>query len=409
MEYHQILEIIERVVKEDPNYTDKNLFHEYALLVEDLNYDSVGLLALLVKLEITAEVDLPESSFTFTNIKTVKDLAGVLMTGGDGLDEDNPSDDVTVHCLVSCFCDSLKKAGVDFRPFYFGLWEAPFHYEAGRFSYHMRGDRHDSLVAVFEKLYGVSVESWFDYGVAKDRNIAAFQSKIHQSKSDDVVIAMFDLSLISCRENKFAQSEFPHYAIFEAGRHDGDYKMLDPDYRWQGDVSSVEVHESMKGDSIAGGYCYDRGKIKSASESVVCRHIEQVLTHRNNELTQTIKRCLEEHSGEAALYESKHLISALSEVPVLAIRKYAYEHAFAHYMISGILSESDFDVICDQIGQLAEGYKYVQYLAAKYSQCLSKSVLTEAFDKLDRLDSIETNLKGRLVSLHGKSLVGVSS
>lgn len=45
---------------------------------------------------------------------------------------------IKVHCLVSCFCEIIKRRGdIDFRPFYFGLWDGDFDItEGGIISYH---------------------------------------------------------------------------------------------------------------------------------------------------------------------------------------------------------------------------------------------------------------------------------
>ena len=187
--------------------------------------------------------------------------------------------------------------------------------------------------------------------------------------------------------------------------------MIDPDYRWSGEVSREEVLRSMEGSSIAGGYVYDSADLTEANCGAVGKHVEKVLMQKENLLTKEVRRCIEEHTGRAiegqlaggALYSSEHLIDALSEIPILAIRKYAYEHAFAYYMLSGDLEEADFDKICDAVGELAEGYKVVQYLAAKYSHFKSEMILTQIFEKLASMDMIESSLKGQLAKLQQKT------
>lgn len=54
---------------------------------------------------------------------------------------------IKVHCLVSCFCEIIKRrSDIDFRPFYFGLWDGDFDIiEGGIISYHSENINHDHI------------------------------------------------------------------------------------------------------------------------------------------------------------------------------------------------------------------------------------------------------------------------
>jgi hypothetical protein len=51
------------------------------------------------------------------------------------------------------------------------------------------------------------------------------------------------------------------------------------------------------------------------------------------------------------------LATALRELPVISIRKYAYEHGFAFFWRSLKLANADFDFWCDEIERLIQEFK----------------------------------------------------
>ena len=47
---------------------------------------------------------------------------------------------------------------------------------------------------------------------------------------------MVDMSLLPERENKFHQKPFPHYLMISKTEKEEEWFMLDPDFRWEGNM-----------------------------------------------------------------------------------------------------------------------------------------------------------------------------
>jgi hypothetical protein len=98
--------------------------------------------------------------------------------------------------------------------------------------------------------------------------------------------------------------------------------------------------------------------------------------------------------------ELAQLATALRELPVISIRKYALEHGFAFFWRSLQLSNAEFDVICDDIEALIQEFKALHYAVMKLSQTSSDAMAARVFEKLDALDAMERDLKGRLAQTY---------
>lgn len=410
MRLHEVIEVIQQVLNEEMQHQHMELFHEYATLAEDLNIDSVGVLQLLLHIEISTGIELPEDSFSFTDIGTVRDLAELLIGNAPNSEsEETLTDDVTVHCLVSCFCDSLKKQGIDFRPMYFGVWDVPFYYEDGKIKYHKRQIDHSALITGFENLYGAHVVKWYDYGASAETNIDRLERLITSDEGGSEILAMIDLSRISGREHRFYQKVFPHYVMLKKTEHAAKLQMLDPDFRWQGEVDHSEVVESMLEPSVAGGYMYQIDTLRDASSEAIALHFDEMLDEHDNVFVSTLRQCLEDHCGANALYSSAQLGAAVKELPLLAIRKYAYEHAFAYYWLRGACSEDQFDLMCEHIEALVKGLNMFHYLSLKYSVTAGSHVLEKLRNQLNELDAIEFGIKGKLRAIHNEWVVSLNN
>ncbi|MFC5051164.1 DUF6005 family protein [Rubritalea spongiae] len=400
MKRSEVLEVIERVLRQEMEHKHMELFHECAAISEDLQIDSVGMLQLLLHIELSAGLELPEDSFSFADVVTVKDLADLLLGHFEGAAEETATDEVTVHCLVSCFCDALKEKGIDYRPLYFGLWDAPFFYEKGRVFYHKLEIDHSLYIKGFECLYGAQVTQWYDHSQSQKENVDSFEGLLATKDSAEEVVAMVDMSKLPARENKYYQKVFPHYAIFEEVAVGKNLLMRDPDFRWSGEVERKQVLESMLIPSIGGGYSYNTEVLHEATRDEVARYFDATLNEQENVYQTLLRQCLDDYGSGSSAYPLSKLGEALQELPVIAIRKYAYEHAFAYYWLQQVYSEEQFERMCESIAELAEGFNQFHYLAMKYSVTGSASALQKASDSLKELDALEFAIKAELRTAH---------
>jgi petrobactin synthase len=309
---------------------------------------------------------------------------------------------IRVHCFVSCLCESLKKVeGVDQRPFYFGVWDAPFSLtEQHRLSYHSPGVDQSFFAEWFERLYGVRVRKWYAEDLDKRENVVRLLSLIADRPSQRKVMVMLDLFRLPERENKFNQDPFPHYVMLEATEDREEWLMLDPDFRWQGRLPKQRILEAVGSPAVAGGYFFDEDEVRPANEAEVSRYFETCIRPHDNPFTDAIRRIIQAHvdgQGGVALSDLK---LALREIPVLAIRKYAYEHGFAFFYRELGLDAADFEAWCDSVDVLVKNYTAVQFRAMKLGLTGELGLVPELMALLESQDARELAVKRRLVELH---------
>jgi hypothetical protein len=309
---------------------------------------------------------------------------------------------IRVHCFVSCLCESLKKVeGVDQRPFYFGVWDAPFSVtERYRLSYHSPGVDQSFFADWFERLYGVRVTKWYAEGLDKRDNTLRLLALIADRPPQRKVMVMLDLFRLPERENKFNQDPFPHYVMLEATEDNEQWLMLDPDFRWQGLLPKQRVLEAISSPSVAGGYFFDEDAVRPAKQSEVTRYFETCLRPNDNPFTNAIRRIVEAHAAGQGGVALSDLKLALREIPVLAIRKYAYEHGFAFFYRELGLDAADFEAWCDSVDLLVKNYTAIQFRAMKLGLTGELGLVPELMALLEQQDAREFAVKRRLTELH---------
>ncbi len=92
------------------------------------------------------------------------------------------------------------------------------------------------------------------------------------------------------------------------------------------------------------------------------------MKERENPLTETLQSLVETFWSGSQRYRLNELGLVMKQLPVLAIRKYAYEHAFAFFWKALQFSEDTFEQWCDDIETLEKGFKIVQYQAMKVAK-----------------------------------------
>lgn len=101
-------------------------------------------------------------------------------------------------------------------------------------------------------------------------------------------------------------------------------------------------------------------------------------------------------ANEEEGYLLSGLVVAVKQIPVLAIRKYSYEHAFAYFRETLQYSEQEFDYWCDRVEDIVQGFTNVQYRAIKMAMTNNKGMLLSIVEKLDEMNAIELQIKEEL-------------
>ena len=311
---------------------------------------------------------------------------------------------IKVHCFVSCVCELIKRTpGVDHRPFYFGVWDADFSVDNNFvLSYHSPHTRHDQFREWYRLLYGVNIEPWYDHDQPKEVNIQRLVSLVENRPADRQVMVMLDLYRLPERENKFHQNPFPHFVLLEATEDPDQWFMSDPDFRWEGPLPKDRILDSVRSPAAAGGFCFDGLDIRHTPEDTVAAYFAQCMKPANNPFTDALRRILQAHTGPQAPRPLDQLPRAFREIPVMAIRKYAYEHAFAWLLEDqGKNAEGApwFEAICEDIDRLVKTYTQVQYRALKLAMSGNSTLIAGVEQLLDEQDGREFAIKAKLVGL----------
>jgi petrobactin synthase len=302
---------------------------------------------------------------------------------------------IKVHCFVSCVCEVIKKTeGVDHRPYYFGVWDADFDVlENGVLTYHSDSIDHDFFHTWYEMLYGIKLYKWYDDERTKQENIEKMLRLLDNKTPNQYVMVMLDLSALPERENKFHQRPFPHYVMLETTEKEDEWFMYDPDFRWEGVLPKERILAAIKEPSVEGGYYFDADSIIPPDTETVEAYFNTCIKHDRNPMTDAVSEIIRAHIAGFEEQRLSGLTSALKQLPVLAIRKYAYEHAFAYFWEALGLDEEGFEAWCHDIESLVNGYTTIQYRAMKLSMTGDITKAAEVFSKLSELNLLEFKIK----------------
>ncbi len=410
----EILAAIETVLIEKMAHGHMDGFGPDARLNEDLYLDSVLILEIFLNLELEYGLSVPEEAIAKQEIETVTDLVALYLpkstvvvpsfplTGGTS-DEGVHGDayyDIKVHCFVSCVSDGLKRNGLDQRPFYFGVWDAKFAV-SGRFEllYHAPDITQEFFRGWFERLYGVSVVEWYDPDRTKLDNLAVLLGLLKQRSDTGSVMVMLDMFHLPERENKFNQNPFPHYLMLQESADPETWFVHDPDYRWEGDIAREKVIHAIMQPTVGGGYVFDNAEARAPHAEDLKAYFEACFVRGRNPLVDAIRAIVTAHIEERDGLTLSTLSAAVRELPVITIRKYAYEHGFAFYWRALKLPAAEFEGWCEEIEALVQSLKTLHYSCMKLAQTGDRALVTDVFERLDEADRQEMKLKTKLAEI----------
>lgn len=306
---------------------------------------------------------------------------------------------IKVHCFVSCVCEVIKKTeGVDHRPYYFGVWDADFDVlENYVLTYHSDRIDHTFFKQWYEMLYGIKIHKWYDESRSKEENVEEMLRLLNHKPPHRHIMVMLDLSMLPERENKFHQRPFPHYVMLEATDNEDEWWMYDPDFRWEGILPKDRILAAIREPSVEGGYYFDAENITPPSKETVEAYFHTCLKLEENPMTDAVRKIIKAYTTGSEKERLSELTVALKQLPVLAIRKYAYEHAFAYFFEQLGRSDEEFEAWCDEIELLVKGYTTIQYRAMKLAMTKDLTLVDSVFQKLDEQDEREFHIKHGLL------------
>ncbi len=308
---------------------------------------------------------------------------------------------IKVHCIVSCLCEVIRlHSTIDYRPYYIGLWDAPFDVtEQGCITYYQHDLDHRAMYAGFELLFGAPVIEWYEKTRTSGENLATLLELVETCPPNRRIMVQIDLSLLPERENKFHQKPFPHFLMVERTGTSGEWYVRDPDFRWEGTASSASIIEAFLGNAFGGGFYVDAERLREPTPAAVDRFFNNVCTPVN-ELTLTVQ----ERIGMLCLGTDGHALSMLDgvakQLPVLAIRKYSYEHALMYFIEQSETQTADFEHYAELVEQIVKGFNNVRYQSVKMAMTGSTALLSSIMARLDEMNRTETMVKHELYRLY---------
>lgn len=413
----ETLNAIHTVLSQHMMHPHLDGFGPEARLNEDLYLDSVLILQIFLSLELEYRLSVPEEAIARQDVQTVADLVALYqpkaatsvvpsfpLTGGT-TDEGVHGEayyDIKVHCFVSCVCDGLKRQGLDHRPFYFGVWDAKFAL-SDRFQllYHAPEISQEFFRSWFERLYGVTVREWYDPRISKSDNLVVLLDLVRQRPATGSVMVMLDMFHLPERENKFNQNPFPHYLMLQETTDPAIWFVHDPDYRWEGEIARDKVIHAVMQPTVGGGYVFDNAEARAPAAEDLKAYFEACFVEKRNPLVDSVREIVTAHLEGRGGTTLSELAAAVRELPVITIRKYAYEHGFAFFWRALKLPAREFESWCDEIEALVQALKALHYDCMKLSQTGERALATPAFERLAEADRIETKLKGKLAEIFG--------
>lgn len=415
MTQNELLDAVHTVLRDHMLHQQLEGFGPEARLNEDLYLDSVLILQIFLNLELEYGLSVPEEAIVRDQITTVADLVALYapkapanapmaipLTGGTK-DEGVHGEayyDIKVHCFVSCVCDGLKTRGLDHRPFYFGVWDASFAVsDRWQLLYHAPEINQEFFRQWFERLYGVTVREWYDPSKTKIENLGVMLDLVKNRRESENVMVMLDMYHLPERENKFNQNPFPHYLMLRETADPEKWFVHDPDYRWEGEIDRSKVIHAVMQPTVGGGYVFDQAEARTPDAADLKAYFEACFMEETNPLIGALRDIVTAHFEARDGVSPADLAGAVRELPVITIRKYAYEHGFAFFWRALKLPAEEFETWCDEIEALVQALKKLHYACMKVGRTADPSQAPDVFDRLEEADRIERRLKSKLAEI----------
>ncbi|MGL4522725.1 MAG: DUF6005 family protein [Bacilli bacterium] len=306
---------------------------------------------------------------------------------------------IKVHCFVSCVCEHLKQIpSLDHRPFYFGVWDADLDWnEKYGIRYHIPNENHEFFRIWYEQIYGTTLHVWYDNGRSKEENYHKLETLLYNKKGSELLMVMIDLSYLPTRENKFYLESFPHYVLLEKSEDASQFKIHDPDFRWDGTVSIRSFKEAFFAENVSGGILFDVANCQAPTSDMIAAYFRSCMKKDEFPFLSAIEKTIQHH---LEIDEDKgELLSKLAQIPVIAIRKFAYEHAFAYFVEKNTCSAAYFHQWTDEVELLVDGLKNVYRFVLKYTISGDITHLSQCRKLLAALYEKEQAIKNELLIL----------
>lgn len=312
-----------------------------------------------------------------------------------------------IHCLYSCLSEIIRqRSDADYRPFYFGVWDAAFTVtEDGALSYYAGDKSYHNILPWFQELFGAAVTEWFDDRQSIEVNREKLLQLVEEQQEGEYIIVQVDLDLLPDREIKVQARPFPHYLMVSGSEDAQTWLVSDPDFRWEGKLPKDVVLNAFEKNPVGGGFYVDAKRIQQPASASIARLFETTFIPHKNELTLALRGIIERAASSSDKDdELAKLIPALKQLKVLSVRKYGYEYAIQYFQEESPYSRDHFLRWAYVIEDLVEGFSTFQYMAIKLAMSGNTSLVQILLDNLDELDEMEQQIKDEVGKLYAEWL-----
>ncbi|MDQ1914163.1 DUF6005 family protein [Paenibacillus sp. GD4] len=302
---------------------------------------------------------------------------------------------IKVHCVASCLCEVVKRySEIDYRPFYFGVWDEPFAVNENGLSYFSPDFKHERMLRWHEHLFGSRVSRWHDAHLGAERNAQRLIELVADTNDHFHVVVQIDMSLLPERENKFQLSPFPHYVLVSATEKNEEWYLLDADMKWEGRVDRDWVVQAFVGNPYPDGFVIETQHLRSPDEADVSSFFYDSCPASSSPLASSLRAMITSYASDSV--KLPQLADALKHLHVIVIRKYSYDYAlmFLHDELG--LGREHYEHWAQQIRDAVQAYNTVQYIAVKMALTGRTNQLPSVMEALDRADDLEQRLKKEL-------------
>ncbi|WP_281890734.1 DUF6005 family protein [Paenibacillus sp. YYML68] len=305
---------------------------------------------------------------------------------------------IKVHCVTSCLCEVVKRySEIDYRPFYFGIWDEPFGVLEQELRYYDPAFTHERLMNNFEQLFGGTVTRWHKAERSAEDNAKRLIELVEHGREGQHVIVQVDLSLIPERENEFKLSPFPHYVLISAGEKREEWYMLDADLKWEGALSRERVLDAFIRNPYPDGLLVDATSLRVPSIEQVTAAFARTHHPESNPLVTRLRGLLAHYA--VAPERLPRLVDALQHLHVIVIRKYSYDYALMYFHDQMKLDPDHYEQWAQRIRDLVQAFTTFQYRTVKLALTGRIELLPSLEEQLDRVEALEKSLKLELKRL----------
>ncbi|MCA0757542.1 Petrobactin biosynthesis protein AsbE [Paenibacillus sp. N4] len=299
---------------------------------------------------------------------------------------------IKVHCVVSCLCEVIKRhSDVDYRPFYFHVWDSDFSVTDSGLSYYAEEAGHGVPMDWYERLFGIRTVQWHDPARDPAANADRLAELVENAPKHRHVVVQIDMSFMPERENKYNLSPFPHYVLVYATGRSDEWYMLDADMKWEGIVSREQVLQAFVQNRYPDGFYIEADSVRAPAPEAVAAYFYDRHDPEKNELVAGLRKLAVRMAAQPE--RLPQLAEALKQLHVIVIRKYGYDYALMFFHDELELPRDNYEHWAQQIRDLVQAFNTVQFTAVKISLTGRADLLPSLLDTLDKAEAIERGIK----------------